>query len=90
MLHMHAPYVCYVRISFQSLNFLNDTERQRQDELDLMTLRILRALVHNEIKRINPDLSETDVVDYRHQCTSKVQPVQNELQEFGNAVYRVR
>ena len=71
------------------MNFLNDTERQHQDELDLKTLRILRALVHNQIKRINPDLSETNVVEYRQQCIDKVQPVQNELQTFGNAVFRV-
>ena len=86
---MHASHVISVRISFGNLSVLNDTERQHQDELDLKTLRILRALVHNEIKRINPDLSETNVVEYRQQCTDKVQQVQNELQDFGNAVIRV-
>ena len=86
---MLASPVRSYRISFQNLSSLNDTERQEQDQLDITTLRILRALVHNEIKKINPLLSEENVAEYREQCKRKVQPVQNQLQDFGNVVCRV-
>lgn len=78
-----------VRISFRKLKDLDESERQRQDELDVKTLQILRALVHNEIVNIDPQLHEDDPTGYRRRCTNKVQPVQNKLQGFGNAMSRV-
>lgn len=80
---------CSVRISFRKLKDLDETERQRQDELDVKTLRILRAIVHNEIMNIDPQLREDDPAGYRRRCTSKVQPVQNKLQGFDNVMSRV-
>lgn len=79
----------FVRISFRKLKDLDDTERQKQDELDIETLRILRAIVHNEIVNIDPELYEADPAAYRRRCVNKVQPVQNKLQSFGNVVARV-
>ena len=78
-----------VRISFNKLKDLDESERRRQDELDVKTLQILRALVHNEIMNIDPKLHEDDPTGYRRRCTNKVQPVQNKLQGFGNAMSRV-
>lgn len=84
------PHICLVhRISFHKLKDLDDTERRRQDELDINTLRILRALVHNEIVQIDPEMKENDPEAYRRRCVSRVQPVQNKLQGFGNVVARV-
>ena len=77
------------RISFRKLKDLDETERQRQDELDVKTLRILRAIVHNEIVNIDPELYEGDPPGYRRRCINKVQPLQNKLQSFGNAMSRV-
>ena len=68
---------------------MDEMERRRQDELDIKTLQILRAIVHNEIMNIDPNLKENDPAGYRRRCTNKVQPVQNKLQSFGNAVARV-
>ena len=65
------------------------SERQRQDELDVKSLRILRAIVHNEIVQIDPQLKEDDPTGYRRRCTNKVQPVQNKIQSFGNVMSRV-
>lgn len=78
-----------VRISFRKLKDLDESERRRQDELDVKTLQILRALVHNEIMNIDPQLHEDDPASYRRRCTNKVQPLQNKLQGFGNAMSRV-
>ena len=98
---MHNVYTCnvyhmlticplLVRISFNKLKDLDDTERRRQDELDLKTLRILRAIVHNRIVYIDPDLQENDPAGYRSHCVAWLHPVQNKLQGFGNIVSRVR
>ena len=78
-----------LRISFRKLKDLDETERQRQDELDIKNLRILRAIVHNEIMNIDTQLKEDDPEGYRRRCVHKVQPIQNKLQSFGNAVSRV-
>ena len=78
-----------LRISFHKLKDLDDTERQKQDELDIRSLRILRAIVHNEIVNIDPDLYEEDPTAYRRRCINKVQPVQNKLQSFDNVMARV-
>lgn len=68
---------------------LDVAERRRQDELDIKNLRILRAIVHNEIMNIDKELREEDPASYRRRCVHKVQPIQNKLQSFGNAVSRV-
>ena len=78
-----------VRISFQKLKDLDVTERQKQDELDIKNLQILRAIVYNEIMNIDTELREEDPSSYRRRCIHKVQPLQNKLQSFGNAVSRV-
>ncbi len=35
---------------------MDEVERQRQDELDIKCLQILRAIVHNEIMLTDPKL----------------------------------
>jgi inositol 1,4,5-triphosphate receptor type 1 len=84
-----ARLVTQLEVSFRMLKDLGETERQRQDELDIKNLRILRAIVHNEIMNIDPQLKEDDPTGYRRRCVNKVQPVQNKLQSFGNVVSRV-
>ena len=64
-------------------------DRQKQDELDIKNLRILRAIVYNEIMNIDTELREEDPASYRRRCIHKVQPIQDKLQSFGNAVSRV-
>jgi hypothetical protein len=78
-----------LEISFQKLKDLDVGDRQKQDELDITNLRILRAIVYNEIMNIDTELREEDPASYRRRCIHKVQPIQNKLQSFGNAVSRV-
>ena len=55
----------------------------------MKTLQILRAIVHNEIVNIDPQLYEEDPPGYRRRCVNKVQPLQNKLQSFDNVMSRV-
>lgn len=57
--------VTICRISFNKLEDVNEVERQRQDELDIKCLQILRAVIHNEIMLINPTLKERNPASYR-------------------------
>lgn len=75
--------------SFSELTDLEEEERRKQDELDVKCLQIMRAIIHNEIVNIDPDLKENSAPGYRKRCVSKVQPIQNSIQDLGNAVSRV-
>ena len=75
--------------SFSQLKDLEEEEKRRQDELDIKSLQIMRAIVHNEIMNIDPELKENSPPGFRKRCISKVQPIQNSIQELGNAVSRV-
>ena len=46
----------------------------------------MRAIIHNEIINIDPDLSPSG---YRNCCILKIQPIQDSIQNLGNAVSRV-
>ena len=46
--------------------------------MDVRTLRVLRAIVHNEIKKIDPMIQETKPGTYTQQC-GRVRKVQEEL-----------
>lgn len=51
------------RISFSKLNNMKGC--QRQDELDIKCLQILRAIIHNQIMLIDPELKESSPAEYR-------------------------
>lgn len=75
--------------SFSQLTDLEEEERRKQDELDIKCLQIMRAIIHNEIVNIDPELKENSPPGYRKRCISKVQPIQNSIQDLGNAISRV-
>ena len=75
--------------SFSQFTDLEEEERRRQDELDIKCLQIMRAIIHNEIVNIDPDLKEDSPPGYKKRCIAKVQPIQNSIQDLGNAVSRV-
>ena len=78
-----------LQYSFDQLKFLEEEDRRRQDELDIKCLQIMRAIIHNEIVNIDPNLKENSASGYRKRCISRVQPIQNSIQDRGNAVSRV-
>lgn len=78
-----------LEISFKNFESLTEKQRERQDKLDIKCLQIMRAIIHNEIVRINPQLLEDSPPDYRNRCVEKVHPLQNAIQDFDNAVSRV-
>ena len=53
------------RISFSRLSEMGEKERQRQIELDVKSLQILRAIIHNEIMHIDPKLKEESPTTFR-------------------------
>ena len=53
------------RISFGQLEDMEEKERQRQVELDIKSLQILRAIIHNEIMHIDPNLKEESPAAFR-------------------------
>ena len=81
--------LCQLEISFRNLETSTEKERQRQDELDIKCLQIMRAIIHNEIVQIDPELREDSPSVYRRKCVSRVHPRQNAIQDFKNAVARV-
>jgi len=78
-----------LEISFNNLETMSESERRKQDCLDIKCLQILRALIHNEIVCIDPYLKENSASGYRKRCISRVHPLQNAIQDFDNAVSRV-
>jgi len=52
------------RISFGQLE-MEEKERQHQVELDVKSLQILRAIIHNEIMHIVPNLKEENPAQFR-------------------------
>lgn len=68
---------------------MEEEDRRNQDELDIKCLQILRAIIHNEIIKIDPTLKENSPSGYRKRCISKVHPIQNSIQDHGNAVSRI-
>lgn len=46
-------------------------------------------MIHNEKVKIHPDLKDISPQLYRDRCQSKVQPIQDSIQDMGNAVSRV-
>ena len=48
----------FVRSSYNNLADLDEKERQRQDRNDIRYLHLLRALIHNQVMLIDPDLKE--------------------------------
>ena len=49
---------CYFRSSYNNLADLDEKERLRQDRNDIRYLHLLRALIHNQVMFIDPDLKE--------------------------------
>ena len=52
-------------ISFGQLEEMEEKERQHQVELDVKSLQILRAIIHNEIMHIDPNLKEENPTQFR-------------------------
>ena len=46
------------RISFNTFGSLNESERLAQESNNIKYIQLLRTIVHNEIKHIDPDLRE--------------------------------
>ena len=44
---------------------MGDKERQSQVELDVKSLQILRAIIHNQIMHIDPNLREESPTTFR-------------------------
>ena len=57
--------------------------------LDIKSLQIMRAIIHKEIVNIDPDLKDRNPPQYRKRCRSRIHPLQNSIQDMGNAVSRV-
>jgi len=53
------------RISFGQLEEMEEKERQHQVELDVKSLQILRAIIHNEIIQMHPNLKEDNPTMFR-------------------------
>ena len=54
------------RISLSRLEQgLAEAERRRQDQVDVKSLQILRAIIYNQIIQIDPELKERDPPEYR-------------------------
>lgn len=88
---------------------LDELDREEQDELDMRCLQVLRALIHNQIKQVDPELKERNPKEYRRygckiqifryvkyklshdnsQCKALVEPVQNQIQDWGDTMKRV-
>ena len=81
--------LCQLEISLKNLRTLTEKERQRQDELDIKCLQIMRAIINDKIVQIDPELREKSPPNFRRKCISCVHPRQNAIQKFGNAVARV-
>ena len=59
-------WICSLfRISVSSEQHLSEAEQQKQDLLDIRCLQVLRALIHNRIKLIDPELKDRDPAEYR-------------------------
>ena len=56
--------VCY-RISISSEKHLSEDKQQEQDLLDIRCLQVLRALIHNQIKMIDPEQEDRNPKEYR-------------------------
>ena len=44
---------------------LPEAERRRQDQVDIKSLQILRAIIYNQIIQIDPELKERNPPEYR-------------------------
>ena len=75
--------------SFNQLRFLKGDERRRQNELEIKSLQIMRAMIHNEIINADPDLKDRAPQLFRNHCQLRVQPIQDSIQNMGNAVARL-
>ncbi len=78
-----------LEISFNGLGSLTEKERERQDQLDIKCLQIMRAIIHNEVVHIDAQLLEDSPPDYHKRCGVRVHPLQNAIQNMDNAVSRV-
>uniref|UniRef100_A0A1X7VAJ0 Uncharacterized protein n=1 Tax=Amphimedon queenslandica TaxID=400682 RepID=A0A1X7VAJ0_AMPQE len=78
-----------IEISVSRSDQLGEAEQMNQDKLDLRCLQILRALIHNKIKHIDPELKQRDPKEFRKKCKDTVVPVQESIQSFNNAISRV-
>ena len=64
---LHISFVCMLcfRISISRVEYLTEEDQQQQDMLDIRCLRVLRALIHNRIKMIDPEEEDREPVHYR-------------------------
>ena len=44
---------------------MSEAERGRQVQVDIKCLQILRAIIHNQIVQVDPELKEREPVKYR-------------------------
>jgi len=50
--------LCFIRISFDTFGSLSESERLAQELNNIKYLKLLRTIVHNEIKHTDPMLRE--------------------------------
>ncbi|XP_019849736.1 PREDICTED: inositol 1,4,5-trisphosphate receptor type 1-like isoform X1 [Amphimedon queenslandica] len=69
---------------------LGEREQIIQDVLDVRCLQILRALIHNQIMRIDPELKDRDPTIYRSKSNELIVPFQDAVQSYcGNAMLKI-
>ena len=68
---------------------MEEDDRRKQNELDIKSLQIMRAIIHNEIVNIDPNLKDRSPPDYRKHCKLRIHPIQDSIQDMRNAVSRV-
>ncbi|XP_065910466.1 inositol 1,4,5-trisphosphate-gated calcium channel ITPR1-like [Dysidea avara] len=74
----------YLLISSNTFGSLSESERLAQELNNIKYIQLLRTIVHNEIKHIDPKLREegSNPQEFRTQ-SERVQAVQNQIQELG-------
>lgn len=75
----------HLKESMQSYNTLSERNKVRRQKLDIKTLQLLRAGIINEISLINPQLKNTNPVQFRIEL-EKVVHLQNNIEAFGDTV----
>ncbi|XP_019851941.1 PREDICTED: inositol 1,4,5-trisphosphate receptor type 3-like [Amphimedon queenslandica] len=86
----HSERLLYqLEVSSKRTEQLGEAEQVKQNILDVRCLQLLRALIHNQIKQIDPELKDRDPIKFREKSDTLIVPIQNRIQGFDNAVNRV-
>ena len=55
---MHNAVIINFRSSYDNVVNLNKKKRQKQDRSNIRYLQLLRAIIHNQVKLVDPKLKE--------------------------------